>query len=173
MASQIKLVQLTEKTTANNGDFLVIDNGAITNKITKSNLLKDKVDKVDGKGLSTNDYTTTEKEKLAGIEVGANKYVLPSDVVKDSSYVHTDNNYTTSEKNKLAGLSNYDDSVLSERVTAIENQESTWNGKQDKNDNSLETTSKTVVGGINELKNDTSLLKALGLKVIEGYICQE
>lgn len=36
-----------------------------------------KVDKVEGKGLSTNDYTTEEKEKLAGIEEGANKYVLP------------------------------------------------------------------------------------------------
>ena len=30
-----------------------------------------KVDKVDGKGLSTNDYTTTEKNKLAGIAAGA------------------------------------------------------------------------------------------------------
>ena len=30
-----------------------------------------KVDKVDGKGLSTNDYTTAEKEKLAGIASGA------------------------------------------------------------------------------------------------------
>lgn len=40
--------------------------------------LDNKVDKVNGKGLSTNDYTTTEKNKLAGIEEGANKYVLPS-----------------------------------------------------------------------------------------------
>ena len=36
-----------------------------------------KVDKVNGKGLSTNDYTTTEKNKLAGIDEQANKYVLP------------------------------------------------------------------------------------------------
>ncbi len=33
--------------------------------------LGSKVDKVDGKGLSTNDYTTEEKNKLAGIENGA------------------------------------------------------------------------------------------------------
>lgn len=33
-----------------------------------------KVDKVEGKGLSTNDYTTAEKTKLAGIEEGANNY---------------------------------------------------------------------------------------------------
>lgn len=40
--------------------------------------LSGKVDKVAGKGLSTNDYTTAEKTKLAGIAVGANKYVHPS-----------------------------------------------------------------------------------------------
>lgn len=34
-------------------------------------LLDDKVDKETGKGLSTNDYTTTEKNKLAGIAAGA------------------------------------------------------------------------------------------------------
>lgn len=39
-----------------------------------TNLLKNKVDIVDGKGLSTNDYTTAEKEKLAGL----NNYTLPT-----------------------------------------------------------------------------------------------
>lgn len=34
-------------------------------------LLGGKVDKVNGKGLSTNDYTTAEKNKLAGIAAGA------------------------------------------------------------------------------------------------------
>ena len=33
--------------------------------------LSEKVDKVSGKGLSTNDYTDAEQEKLAGIEAGA------------------------------------------------------------------------------------------------------
>lgn len=35
------------------------------------NQLDTKVDKITGKGLSTNDYTTAEKDKLAGIETGA------------------------------------------------------------------------------------------------------
>lgn len=35
------------------------------------------VAKEDGKGLSTNDYTSAEKEKLAGIATGATKYVHP------------------------------------------------------------------------------------------------
>lgn len=37
-------------------------------------LLTGKVDKVEGKGLSTNDYTTSEKEKLAGLS----NYTLPT-----------------------------------------------------------------------------------------------
>ena len=36
------------------------------------------VAKESGKGLSTNDYTTTEKNKLAGIANGANNYSLPT-----------------------------------------------------------------------------------------------
>ncbi len=36
-----------------------------------------KVDKVSGKQLSTEDYTSAEKAKLAGIDAGANKYTLP------------------------------------------------------------------------------------------------
>lgn len=44
---------------------------------TKSDLAK-KVDKVDGKGLSTNDYTTAEKAKLAGIHEGAQRNTVTS-----------------------------------------------------------------------------------------------
>lgn len=40
--------------------------------------LGNKVDKETGKGLSTNDYTTVEKDKLAGIAANANNYSLPT-----------------------------------------------------------------------------------------------
>ena len=40
------------------------------------NALAGKVDKVDGKGLSTNDYTSNEKTKLSGIASGAQVNVL-------------------------------------------------------------------------------------------------
>ena len=39
--------------------------------------LAGKVDKVSGKGLSTNDFTNAYKNKLDGIEEGANKYIHP------------------------------------------------------------------------------------------------
>nr|DAZ28446.1 MAG TPA: Head fiber protein [Caudoviricetes sp.] len=51
------------------------DNGLLYlwNKIKTlvTNAVANKVDKVSGKGLSTNDYTTTEKNKLAGVASGA------------------------------------------------------------------------------------------------------
>jgi|GEM_PF-2682518 len=43
-----------------------------------SNDLANKVDKVAGKGLSSEDYTSSEKTKLTGIETGANNYTHPT-----------------------------------------------------------------------------------------------
>ena len=71
-------------------------------RVELANLDERKVDKEDGKVLSSNDYTNEEKVKLAGIEAGAQ--VNDPNTVVDGSYVHTDNNYTTAEKNKLAGI---------------------------------------------------------------------
>lgn len=45
---------------------------------TVANQIGTKVDKVNGKGLSTNDYTTAEKNKLSGIATGANKTTVDS-----------------------------------------------------------------------------------------------
>ena len=114
----------------------------VTSKIAEHNavssahkeLFAEKVDKEAGKGLSANDYTSTEKNKLGTIESGAQVNVIESvsvnaipltpseksvniivptktsDLNNDSSfpsdagYVHTDNNYTSAEKSKLAGI---------------------------------------------------------------------
>ena len=47
--------------------------------------LNTKVDKIDGKGLSTNDYTTAEKNKLAGIATGATKVTVDSALSSSST----------------------------------------------------------------------------------------
>lgn len=60
-----------------------------------ASLKSNKVDKVSGKGLSTNDYTTTEKQEVAKI---ANK------VDKVDGKQLSTNDYTTEEKTKLAGI---------------------------------------------------------------------
>jgi len=87
-----------------------------------------KVDKVTGKQLSSNDFSNTYKSKLDGLEVGANKYVHPSShtaniIIEDASHRFvsdteksnwnnkvdkvfgkqlSSNNYTDVEKTKLA-----------------------------------------------------------------------
>lgn len=88
-------------------------------------LLNNKVDKEAGKGLSTNDYTTAEKDKLAGIEAQANKTVvdaalndasenpvqnkaiktaLDSKVDKEAGKTLTSNDFTTELKDKLTAV---------------------------------------------------------------------
>ena len=55
-----------------------------------------KVDKVTGKGLSTNDYTTAEKNKLAGIDDNANNYTLPAATSSALGGVKTGSNINNS-----------------------------------------------------------------------------
>ena len=78
-----------------------------------------KVDKVTGKGLSTEDFTTELKEKLEGIDGAAGRQVnadwnatsgpaqilnKPTNLVSDPAYVHTDANFTVAEKSKLRNI---------------------------------------------------------------------
>lgn len=62
-------------------DVAIIPENNIDSNIARVNdvrtLVKQKVDKEAGKGLSTNDFTTAEKNKLAGIAENANNYTLP------------------------------------------------------------------------------------------------
>lgn len=65
----------------------IVDDEAGAAKVIQdvANLQNDKVDKITGKGLSTNDYTTEEKTKLANIDGDINK------VVEDATtYTNTD-----------------------------------------------------------------------------------
>ena len=63
---------ITVDKTVTAGSNNPVSGGAVSTALGK------KVDKVDGKQLSTNDYTTAEKTKLAGIAEGANNYTLPT-----------------------------------------------------------------------------------------------
>ncbi|MCQ4363020.1 phage tail protein [Mycobacterium gordonae] len=72
---------------------------------TMTTALAGKVDKVSGKGLSTEDFTSAEKTKLSGIAAGANNYVHPAThppaiIAQDAS-----NRFMTdTERTKLAGI---------------------------------------------------------------------
>lgn len=68
--------------------------------------LATKVDKQDGKGLSTNDFTTVEKNKLAGISEGANNYSLPLAEPDLRGGVKIGYNTNSSNRNYAVELSN-------------------------------------------------------------------
>lgn len=64
-------VQSNWNQTDTSADDFIKNKPSVYTKSETDNLLDDKVDKVSGKGLSTEDFTTAEKTKLGGIEAGA------------------------------------------------------------------------------------------------------
>ena len=72
-------------------------------KLVKDSL-DSKVDKVQGKGLSTEDYTTAEQTKLAGIEAEANKTIVDS-ALSNSSTNPVQNQAVNTALNKKAPTS--------------------------------------------------------------------
>ena len=111
------------------GLVVIDDNAPALDKVYSSkhtqDLLDDKVDKVAGMGLSQNNFTNALKNKLDGIEAGANKTVvddyiaslqtnpveggviyqaLNSKVDKVAGKQLSQENYTSTEKTKLADI---------------------------------------------------------------------
>ena len=127
--------------------------------------LNEKVDKVSGKGLSTNDYTNEEKNKLSNLSTVAtsgnyndltNKPSIPtktSQLTNDSSFASE--SYVTNAINN-AQLGGGDGSSIDLSVY------------QTKSDDSLTTDSKTIVGAINEL--DTKSIKSVNYSTIDTTI---
>lgn len=75
--------------------------------------LDGKVDKEEGKGLSTEDYTTAEKNKLAGIAANANNYTHPSShaasmITQDSTHRFVTDAEKTAWNSKLSSTSTID-----------------------------------------------------------------
>lgn len=124
-------------------------------KTETNNLLNNKVDKVSGKDLSTNDFTDAYKQQIddnkTAIEtLNGNSTVVGSVDSKVStaysnatSYTDTEcakkvdkvsgkglstNDFTDELKTKLDNLENYDDTALGNRVTANENAITVLNG---------------------------------------------
>ena len=117
-------------------DIKPIEDDIADNTTAITALQNGKVDKVAGKQLSTEDYTTAEKTKLAGLynyndtQVKADITALQNGKVdKVAGKQLSTEDFTTAEKNKLAGLNNYDDtqvqadlSSLSSNITNLSNQ---------------------------------------------------
>ena len=89
------------------------------------NLLARKVDKVEGKQLSTEDFTTADKEKLASLENFDDSAILSDisalqvgKVDKVAGKQLSTEDFTAADKAKLASLENYDDSWIQQAIGA-------------------------------------------------------
>ena len=117
------------------------DNKDLVTKEYVDNADNNKVDKVSGKGLSTNDYTTAEKNKLAGIAAGAQVNTITG-VKGDAESSYRTGNVNLTAKN-VAGVSVGTTSVAGYELSACANQ----------NANNF---TGTIVGHINSNKPNTS-----------------
>ena len=143
------------------GKWRVINEGGSSDlssyytKTETNNLLDNKVDKVSGKNLSTNDFTDAYKQQIddnkTAIEtlngdssiVGSVDSKVATAYSNATSYTDTEcakkvdkvsgkglstNDFTDELKTKLNNLENYDDTALGNRVTANENAITVLNG---------------------------------------------
>ena len=143
------------------GKWRVINEGGSSDlssyytKTETNNLLDNKVDKVSGKNLSTNDFTDAYKQQIDDNKTAIDTLNGDSSIVGSvdskvataysnaTSYTDTEcakkvdkvsgkglstNDFTDELKTKLDNLENYDDTALGNRVTANENAITVLNG---------------------------------------------
>ena len=146
-------------------DIKPIEDNIANNTTAITNLNNNKVDKVSGKQLSTEDFTTAEKNKLAGLsnyddtQVQADITALQSGKVdKVTGKQLSTEDFTTAEKNKLAGLSNYDDTQVINLLANLEN---------NKADKSLSNVTYPQVVGDGVVKTGA------GDRVIESFVSSD
>lgn len=93
----------------------------VYSKTQVDNLLANKVDKVSGKGLSTNDYTTAEKNKLSGIATGAQANVIETIKVNGTAQTPSSKTVNITVPTKVSDLTN--DSGFITGVASVSNSE--------------------------------------------------
>ena len=109
------------KALSSNITIVASDISDVYSKTEVDSVASGKVDKVTGKGLSTNDYTTTEKNKLSGIASGAQVNVIETIKVNNTAQTVTSKAVNITVPTKVSDLTN--DSGFITGVTSISNSE--------------------------------------------------
>jgi len=123
--------------------------------IASASALANKVDKVAGKGLSTNDYSNEDKAIVGGVTAA-----LADKVDKVAGKSLSSNDFTDAYKTAIGDNTTAISGIKNgEEINSFGGVESALALKQNATDNSLDTEAKTIVGAINELECDIKLLK--------------
>ena len=109
------------KALSSNITIVASDISDVYSKTEVDSIANGKVDKVTGKGLSTNDYTTTEKNKLSGIASGAQVNVIETVKVNGTALSVSNKAVDVTVPTKVSDLTN--DSGFITGVTSISNGE--------------------------------------------------
>ena len=114
-AEQTKLSGIETGAQVNTIESISVDNSTLTITNKSVNIdLSGKVDKVNGKGLSTEDYTTAEQTKLGGIETGAQVNIIEDVKVNNTSLTITNKSIDITIPTKITDLTNDSDFVIQE-----------------------------------------------------------
>ncbi len=122
--NKVNVSDIIDDLTTNSGDkVLSAKQGTILKGliVDLTEIVGNKVDKISGKGLSTNDYTTSEKNKLNGIASGAEINVQSDWNITDTNSDAFIKNKPTSMKasNIIFGLSGFSSKKISDIYTAL------------------------------------------------------
>lgn len=90
-----------------------------------SEIINDKVDKENGKGLSSNDFTDEDKAKLDSLGNYDDTVLKEGKVDKEEGKCLSSNDFTDKDKAKLDDLSNYDDTEIKEQLEGLHNYDDT------------------------------------------------
>ena len=150
----------------NSLDIKPIEDDIADNTTAITALQNGKVDKVTGKQLSTEDFTTAEKNKLAEL----NNYddtQVQADLLSNTTAITALQNgkvdkvagkqlstedFTTAEKNKLAELNNYDDTQVQASLSSLSS------NKADKNNPNQSIVAGSVTAPTGNFNNITNAL---------------
>ncbi|MDU6361795.1 MAG: pyocin knob domain-containing protein, partial [Clostridiales bacterium] len=143
------------------------------------NTVSNKVDKVTGKGLSTEDYTTAEKSKLSSIETNANRYVHPNDAntrhVTDAEKTTWNGKANATHKHKKADITDFPTSLPANGGTADNATYINPVSLTNQDLNSIDRFGTYYAGGSNTVTNKPSGVDAFGMQVLKsasGWITQ-
>ena len=180
---------LENDNTTNKSDISNLKTDNEANKSDISNLQNNKVDKEEGKGLSTEDFTTELKSKLEGLEnyndteikedIEEVKNDLNNKVDKVEGKNLSTNDFTNEYKQKLEDLNNYDDTQIKTDITELQEKVTTLGEVNTTNKSNIEalqednTQNKANIEELQESQKEQNneidiLTNALPSETVEG-----